>query len=197
MEAVQRALGSASGFEDLSANRAITAEDAGKTFQLTAAGVVVTFPDSTTLPIGWEVTILADGSASCTLAGSSFISSRGGFVSGSEGFSLKIHARKNLNQYRVSHMGDGPASLAASGYQKLPSGLIIQWGRVANSATPLAGTAVTFPIAFPTACHAVVSGNASTATSGVTSVAAGISTTGFTSSSSSAGLVAPWLAIGN
>lgn len=33
----------------------------------------------------------------------------------------------------------------ASGYQKLPGGLIIQWG------TGTAGAAVTFPLAFPTA----------------------------------------------
>lgn len=45
-------------------------------------------------------------------------------------------------------------SLAANGYQKLPSGLIIQWG----AATPSGGTAtITFPIAFPVACTSIVS----------------------------------------
>lgn len=44
--------------------------------------------------------------------------------------------------------------LAANGYQKLPSGLIIQWGQ----ASPSSGTVtVTFPIAFPAACAAVTS----------------------------------------
>jgi len=42
-------------------------------------------------------------------------------------------------------------SFAASGYQKLPSGLIIQWGSQASATT---GT-VTFPLAFPTACQSV------------------------------------------
>lgn len=37
------------------------------------------------------------------------------------------------------------ATFASSGYQKFPSGLIIQWGRRTGSGT------VTFPIAFPTA----------------------------------------------
>jgi hypothetical protein len=43
---------------------------------------------------------------------------------------------------------------AANGYQRLPGGLILQWG----SATTAAGgsLAVTFPIAFPTACRAVL-----------------------------------------
>lgn len=43
-------------------------------------------------------------------------------------------------------------SLTSNGYQKLPGGVIIQWG-VANASDP--GTIVTFPVAFPTACIAV------------------------------------------
>jgi hypothetical protein len=41
------------------------------------------------------------------------------------------------------------ASLAASGYQKLPSGLIVQWGTVTVTGTAL--TTQNFPIAFPNA----------------------------------------------
>ena len=41
-------------------------------------------------------------------------------------------------------------SLVNNGYQKLPGGLIIQWGRVA---APAAGVvSATFPITFPNAC---------------------------------------------
>jgi len=42
------------------------------------------------------------------------------------------------------------ALLSGNGYQKLPSGLIIQWGDVTSAST--AGTLFTFPIAFPTSC---------------------------------------------
>ena len=41
------------------------------------------------------------------------------------------------------------ASKTQNGYQKLPSGVIIQWGMVADSPS---GTNVTFPVAFPTVC---------------------------------------------
>lgn len=44
-------------------------------------------------------------------------------------------------------------SLSASGYQKLPSGLIIQWGQTSHTGE---STAWTFPIAFPTACQSVL-----------------------------------------
>jgi hypothetical protein len=46
------------------------------------------------------------------------------------------------------------ASLATNGYQKLPSGLIVQWGN--TGATDSNGNVtVTFPIAFPNNCFAV------------------------------------------
>ena len=48
---------------------------------------------------------------------------------------------------------DFTASLSSNGYQKLPSGLIMQWGRIAamvvNDTT---WYTITFPVAFPTAC---------------------------------------------
>jgi hypothetical protein len=44
------------------------------------------------------------------------------------------------------------SSKAATGYQKLPSGLIIQWGTFTAGAGT---TIVTFPIAFPSACYNV------------------------------------------
>lgn len=45
----------------------------------------------------------------------------------------------------------GNQSLAANGYQKLPGGLILQWGEGEDT-----GTAKSFPIAFPNACCAIV-----------------------------------------
>lgn len=46
-------------------------------------------------------------------------------------------------------------SLAANGYQKLPGGLIIQWGTTGS--VPVDGSLdVTFPIAFPSSCASVV-----------------------------------------
>lgn len=44
--------------------------------------------------------------------------------------------------------------LAADGYQKLPGGLIIQWGTtsIAATANVPVGISWTFPVAFPTAC---------------------------------------------
>lgn len=45
-------------------------------------------------------------------------------------------------------------SYGANGYQKLPGGLIIQWGAVGGSAS--AAVPFTYPIAFPTALRSLV-----------------------------------------
>jgi chitodextrinase len=45
------------------------------------------------------------------------------------------------------------SSIAASGYQRLPSGLIMQWGSIATVSGGSA--AVTFPLTFPTAVYTV------------------------------------------
>lgn len=46
-------------------------------------------------------------------------------------------------------------TIAANGYQKLPGGLILQWGS-ATGINNSAATNITFPIAFPNACRSVV-----------------------------------------
>lgn len=86
-------------------------------------------------------------------------------------------------------------TMAAFGYRTFPafpndpSPLILQWGSVA--ATP-AGLSVTFPIAFSVMCFAVYE---SSATTGMTVGAQGITTTGFGAFSSGT-YTTYWLAIG-
>ncbi|WP_082267191.1 phage tail protein [Erwinia billingiae] len=58
--------------------------------------------------------------------------------------------------YRDTNMVDFTASLGANGWQKLPSGLILQWG---GSGRTGASRPTTFPIAFPNACVRVFVGD--------------------------------------
>jgi len=51
---------------------------------------------------------------------------------------------------------DFTCSKNANGYQKLPTGLIIQWGRGLTTSDSNGIASFTFPIAFPNACFQVV-----------------------------------------
>lgn len=90
------------------------------------------------------------------------------------------------------------SSLAANGYQKLPSGLIIQWG---SGSTAIGGTNFTFPIVFPNAVYTITATNAPQNLN-VTTVAYSLAVGGFSAASypyNSATSVASnitWIAIG-
>ena len=66
----------------------------------------------------------------------------------------------NIKSFAASNFAN---SLATNGYQKLPSGLIIQWG-IAGIVGDDSQITTTFPIAFPTSCFVVL------ATSGASSM---------------------------
>jgi hypothetical protein len=61
--------------------------------------------------------------------------------------------------------GSFGASLAANGYQKFPSGAIFQWGTYSSSSS--ADVTLTFPLAFPNACLAIVTSTGYTPGGGV------------------------------
>ena len=60
----------------------------------------------------------------------------------------------NTAQLATTAFAYGVASKAANGYQKLPSGLIIQWGRTASAVS--GSHVLNFPVAFPSACLGAV-----------------------------------------
>ena len=61
---------------------------------------------------------------------------------------------KILNKPTILTVADDFASsMGTAGYQKLPSGLIIQWGN--SLTTNTSATTITFPISFVTACYSV------------------------------------------
>lgn len=85
------------------------------------------------------------------------------------------------------------ASLGTNGYQRLPSGLIMQWGRTTMGTTSVP---ITFPVAFSSVFN-VVLGQNSTSSSGVTVGAVSLTATGFSAVASTSGLSVSWVAFGN
>lgn len=71
---------------------------------------------------------------------------------------IKWRARYNgawTDWREVYSTGNTPAFLAQNGYQKLPNGLIFQWG-VVEAVSHASNVPVTFPVTFPNTCFMVV-----------------------------------------
>lgn len=170
---VQRALGNARGFSGFTANTTLTAAHAGNEIYASSTGgsITLTLPAASALKAGAKFKIFNTGV-------SDVIVSRVGtdtiVVNNTTNTVTAVTLRRgdsivltSLGTGGLWYHGGGTAqlgsagafgaSLASNGWQRLPSGLIIQWGSVATSAS--AGVAVTFPIAFPASIIAVVLGS--------------------------------------
>lgn len=169
MEALQRALGNMQGGVDLNTATALTAADVGKAYLCYGGtGFAITLPASSACPPGAVIEIasyLTVGNAvTVNRAGADTIYGNATGVTSltiNPGESVRLVNSATGNRWVITG-GDAQlpfasmfgASLAASGYQKLPSGLIIQWGAVISGGG--GDTTWTFPIAFPTACCRVM-----------------------------------------
>jgi hypothetical protein len=159
-EFIQRALGNLAGFFSLDASTTISLAELGKCVQVantTPPNQIITLPLLATVDAGYgywienlapyPVTIKGYGSESILLGGSSFNS-----------FLLNPRETAFVHGQSIQWTVFGAiaaqvfqSSLTASGWQKLPSGLIVQWG--AFDVTSAGQYPQTFPVAFPTALY--------------------------------------------
>lgn len=115
---VQGAIGNHADFVAVSANRTLTAADAGKVFLITA-NVTITLPNSTTLTPGVVFRFVLSGSSSVTFAsGPTLVTNSGGIHTGAiAGAEITLHAVASTNQYRLTQSGqiisDGTAPIYA------------------------------------------------------------------------------------
>lgn len=159
---VQRALGNDSGVVVVAANRTMTAADAGRYLFSNANSLVYTLPDPATLALGTKFRI-----AQGNLTSGGSINAPGGVTIGNITAGGTVSSLSMMQSteyvltvvsstaYQVTILGASAASLAASGYQRLPSGLIVQWG-VTGSIAGGGSTTVTYPIAFPNGAFAAI-----------------------------------------
>lgn len=200
---VQRALGNLAGQVNITTSATLSAGDVGKRININAASLTVTLPALSSVPAGsiyWvrcsvgPVTIAKQAGDSLqagdtlpttvTLQQSEFAIFVAGIASWNvEGGDMELAYSPRFN-----------ASLAANGYQKLPNGLIIQWG---TRDIPNGTFSVTLPITFPTACQNVSATQADASNTGAT----GFYVRSFTTStlnffSNGAKTAVYWVAIG-
>lgn len=166
-EFVQRAMGSRNGYVSYTASQALTVAHVGGyvRFNLAAAGNC-TLPAPSSVPAGSSIIVQQAASSSGALTISPATGTIGGpGVNGAGGITALVLQAGSVAQIEfvsdgisswVACNGSYGASFAANGYQKLPSGLILQWG--CNFTASNAWQTITFPVAFPNTCFAITTG---------------------------------------
>lgn len=166
---MQRALGNAQSTNSISASTTLTAANAGMLNGLFGSGgYTITLPAANSVRSGSTFWFMATTAVTIARAGTDGITLSGTFnaqasVAMKSGDTLGLVSDGTGAWFGISgsamlQYADGPfgASKATSGYQKLPSGVIIQWGTGGYSGTSGGTGQWSYPIAFPNGTFAVV-----------------------------------------
>jgi len=187
---VQRALGNASAVTTVSTTSTLTNAAAGALIYCTpSANIVITLPPSSGLVVGTQINFVNINPYTVQLKGNgsdviNFIGS-GSSVSPVlitndtatliwTGGVWNVIAGSIEWQYQSARFG---SNLSANGYQKLPSGLIVQWGTTTSSGTSANNAVVTYPTAFPNITFQTYAVCAGSPTTGSYTVLSGATTT--------------------
>ncbi|KVU92843.1 hypothetical protein WK75_02390 [Burkholderia ubonensis] len=163
---VQRALGNMQTGTRIqsAANAALSASKAGGSYSLEVPSTTYTLPSLASVQPGAVFEFLATVNAATVATAGADKMMTGSLVSSSTCVLNNGDTAKFVSDgtywvlvsgsaaLRLS-LGDFGSSLATNGYQKLPSGLLIQWGAIGNVTT--SATSANFPIAFTSAVYSV------------------------------------------
>lgn len=161
---ISRVDGNLSGTKVVATSSTLLPSDAGRAIVVNATGLTITLPLANTMVSGATLIIQPNENTTLAVSGGNQINLGGPSLlttlTLNKGDIIHLYCDGNNLWNGVSGAGQlrdasvFTALKATNGYQKLPSGLIIQWGSVAVT-VPTAGTTVTqpftFPIAFPNA----------------------------------------------
>lgn len=204
------AQGNFQGLNSTNVSATLALSDLGKLYAFygSTAAQILTLPAIASVSVGKNAIIVNQASVAVTVKGnaseniSSNTAGAGQTLSNTiilnpgDSITLSSNGTNQWNAVGFTSSGQFPNSKAGNGYQKLPSGLIIQWG---NAALPGSGAfTVTHPVAFPTAnIHAnfIVTANNGSGNTAQTVTSLGLTSTSFTNNSGAA-CTAYWCAIG-
>ncbi|MDF2792323.1 MAG: hypothetical protein K0S85_76 [Pseudomonas orientalis] len=152
-----------SGFTSVSASTVLGNTSAGGIVSASSSTAInVTLPPTGPVGAGAMVMVLCGGTGAVTL-----LASNGEQITNSSGSAITVVVPQGdsailtrlTGEWRLvggtvalKYSASFSCGLGGSGYQKLPSGLIIQWGTMsATCSTTVTSTGVSYPIAFPNA----------------------------------------------
>ena len=183
----------------------ITDLQAGHIIYITTGGSVVTLPDATAWPVGKALIIQSAVPATVNRTGTQTIYCNGTgqtSLSFGNGDSVTLFAVPGFDGWiavgNSAQLGASAAfnySIAANGYQKLPTGLILQWGTDLVPVSAYPGFTGNFPVSFPNGGLSMVASHPGVPAFHVTGIFASKSQYYLTHTFTSSALVA-WIAIG-
>lgn len=199
---VRRALGSYGGIALFTEAAQLTTGHVGMCIVLRGgAPYTITMPALDDVPQGSAILIMnrTDGTITIAGSGSDAINTTQGngaasipLLAGDDVLLIRLGTLWRMTgTARLAYSESFGASLGNNGYQRLPSGLILQWGRYRGGAS--SGT-INFPLQFPNSCY-VVTATATTSSTGESVKVSPISTSQF-SFEGSASVNFDWQAIG-
>ena len=212
---VQRAIGNLSSVTNIGTTQTLTAAVAGSLVYCTpVSNIILTLPTTVGMPTGTQINFVNINPSTVQLKpfGSDVINFIGSGAAVQPylitndtatlvwtGSVWNIIAGSIEWQYQTARFG---ASLTSNGYQKLPSGLVIQWGTATSSGTSSNNLTVTYPTSFATATlqnYGVIAGSPASGTFTVTCGGTTASTASFTTFQNgtiATGISVNWFALG-
>lgn len=160
---VQRALGNIQGVKTINASQALSLADAGMLINVNTGGgdVTLTMPENAPPGVVFRITKLSSNANRVIITSAQNFIGQGSYNSGTPSGTIVL---RNFDSVELTSFGPGSSwiagggvgtgFLAVNGYKRDASGMMIQWG-VGNGSTSGPAT-ITFPIAFPNYCAAVV-----------------------------------------
>lgn len=198
------------GLKSVSGVATLDGSYAGAQIVLSGTSYTVTLPAASSFSAGATLNVftVASGTVTLSRAGSDTIVTSQGTPATSLGLSggdTLTLVSNGVNAWQavggsaqLPYAPEFAATLGSSGWQKLPSGLIVQWGSSSVGAGSNLG--ITFPMAFPNACYVVlpVGQYSSALNTAYAASATSLSTSGCTLNnwSSTTSLTILWIAIG-
>jgi len=193
-----------SGITAVSASGTLTAAVVGGTvIGNTSSNTTQTLPAASSVPAGGRIEFLnvTTGTMTVARAGTDLIYPNGTSATSiavNNGDTLTLESNGLNSWYAVAgsaQLGSAAvfgASLAGSGYQKLPSGLLLQWG---VTSSPGASGTISFPTAFTAGLYSAAATTSSTSAIASNLTIGAASTTGF-NFYQTANYAFSWIAIG-
>lgn len=200
--------GNFAGWIDITTNgTTLNAADAGKQFNITSTAVSTTLPLLSAISVGDAFYFKNSGGTNSNVINANSTDTL--IVNDTTTGSVTVENGEDLTVVKISssswvaygssilqYVNGFLSSKTTNGYQKLPSGLIIQWGTATVNNTTF--TSVTYPLAFPTAAFMVVATQVASAAGASRIVETILRTvTYFDATGNSTNNAIYWLAIGH